>query len=40
MIRYMLDTNMVSSLVRKNPIAEERVREVPITSLCISVVVK
>lgn len=38
MIRYMLATNMVSSLVRKNPIAEERVREVPITSLCISAI--
>ena len=36
MIRYMLDTNTVSSLVRRHPIAMQRARDVPIASLCIS----
>lgn len=38
MNRYMLDTNMVSSLVRKTPVAAQRVRAVPIAALCISAI--
>lgn len=38
MTRYMLDTNMVSSLVRQNPIAVERARGAPIAALCISAI--
>jgi tRNA(fMet)-specific endonuclease VapC len=38
MIRYMLDTNMVSSLVKKHPVAAQRVRGVPMASLCISAI--
>jgi len=36
MIRYMLDTNIVSHLVRKHATVARRVVETPLASLCIS----
>lgn len=36
MTRYMLDTNIVSCLVRRDPIAVQRAKRVPISALCIS----
>ena len=36
MIHYMLDTNMVSHIVKMHPIAIQHLLNVPITSLCIS----
>lgn len=38
MKRYMLDTNMVSHLIKAHPAVCSRVVVVPITSLCISVI--
>ncbi|MCL4486476.1 MAG: type II toxin-antitoxin system VapC family toxin [Nitrospirae bacterium] len=38
MTRYMLDTNTVSCLLKMNPVAMQRAREVPISFLCISAV--
>lgn len=38
MIRYMLDTNMVSHLLRQNAMAVQRARSVPISALCISAI--
>ena len=38
MTQYMLDTNTVSSLVKKNPMAMQRAKDVPIASLCISAI--
>ena len=38
MTRYMLDTNIVSCLVKMDPMATRRAREVPIASLCISAI--
>ena len=38
MMRYMLDTNTVSHLLRKHPAVARRVVAVPITSLCISAI--
>lgn len=38
MTRYMLDTNMVSQLVRKNSMAMHRAKAVPIAALCISAI--
>ncbi len=35
---YMLDTNMVSCLVKKDPTAMQRAKNVPISSLCISAI--
>ena len=35
---YMLDTNTVSCLVKKDPTATQRAKDVPISSLCISAV--
>lgn len=40
MTRYMLDTNMVSRLLKMDPTAVARARAVPITSLCISAITK
>ena len=40
MMRYMLDTNTVSHLLRKHPAVARRVVAVPITSLCISAITK
>jgi len=36
MKRYMLDTNMVSYLIKKNPNVARHIKEIPITSLCVS----
>ena len=38
MTQYILDTNTVSSLVKKNPMAMQRAKDVPIASLCISAI--
>ena len=38
MKRYMLDTNMVSHLIREHPVVVRRIVSVPITSLCISAI--
>lgn len=38
MIQYMLDTNTVSCLVKRNPTTMRRAGNVPITSLCISAI--
>lgn len=38
MTRYLLDTNIVSCLVRKHPEVAQRARAVPINSLCISAI--
>lgn len=38
MTRYMLDTNMVSHLIKGHPAVALRAASVPITSLCISAV--
>jgi tRNA(fMet)-specific endonuclease VapC len=38
MTRYMLDTNIVSHLLKKHPVVARRVIAVPITSLCISAI--
>jgi tRNA(fMet)-specific endonuclease VapC len=36
MIRYMLDTNIVSYLIRSHPVVTQRVVNLPMTCLCIS----
>lgn len=38
MTQYMLDTNMVSRLLKKDTAAMQRAMAVPITSLCISAI--
>lgn len=38
MNRYMLDTNTVSHLLRKNPKVVEKVMTLPMSSLCISAI--
>lgn len=38
MSRYMLDTNTVSNLIKKNPLVARRLVAVPIASLCISAI--
>jgi len=38
MKRYMLDTNMVSHLIREHPSVARRVVAVPMASLCISAI--
>ena len=38
MMRYMLDTNIVSHLLKKHPSVARRVVAVPIASLCISAI--
>lgn len=38
MTLYMLDTNTVSRLVKKDPTAMQRAKDVPIASLCISAI--
>lgn len=38
MTLYMLDTNMVSRLMKKDPRAMQRAKNVPIASLCISAI--
>jgi tRNA(fMet)-specific endonuclease VapC len=36
--RYLLDTNIVSHLIKDHPVVSQRIVKVPITSLCISVI--
>ena len=36
MIRYMLDTNTVSHLIRRHPVVARRLMIVPMASVCIS----
>ena len=38
MTRYMLDTNIVSHLLKKHPAVARRVVAVPITAVCISAI--
>ena len=38
MKRYMLDTNMVSRLIKSHPSVSQRVTETPMSALCISVI--
>ena len=38
MKRYLLDTNMVSHLIRQQPAVCQRIQSVPMTSLCISAI--
>lgn len=38
MKRYMLDTNMVSHLIKEHPAVAQRVVAVPMASLCISAI--
>lgn len=38
MIRYMLDTNMVSHIIRQNPEAISRLLLIPMHQLCISAI--
>jgi tRNA(fMet)-specific endonuclease VapC len=38
MTRYLLDTNLVSQLVRRHPLVLQRVTQVPMASLCISAI--
>jgi tRNA(fMet)-specific endonuclease VapC len=38
MIRYMLDTNTVSFLLREHPAVSNRLMQVPMESLCVSAV--
>lgn len=35
-MRYLLDTNTVSHLIKKHPVVSRRVLDVPMTSLCVS----
>lgn len=37
-MRYMLDTNTVSSLIKKNPVVSRRIASYPMESLCLSVI--
>lgn len=38
MNRYMLDTNMVSHLLKSHPMVAQHIVHIPITSLCISAI--
>jgi len=38
MIRYMLDTNTVSHLLKQHPMVAKRVEAVPMASLCVSAI--
>jgi tRNA(fMet)-specific endonuclease VapC len=38
MIRYMLDTNMVSHLIRQHPVVVRHVVAIPMASLCLSAI--
>ncbi|MBU3537793.1 type II toxin-antitoxin system VapC family toxin [Polynucleobacter sp. UK-Gri1-W3] len=38
MMRYMLDTNTVSSLLKKNPVVSRKIASVPMERLCLSVI--
>jgi tRNA(fMet)-specific endonuclease VapC len=37
-MRYMLDTNTVSSLLKKNPVVSRKIASVPMERLCLSVI--
>ena len=37
-MRYMLDTNTVSSLIKKNPVVSRKIARVPMERLCLSVI--
>ena len=37
-MRYMLDTNTVSSLIKKNPVVSRRIASLPMERLCLSVI--
>ena len=37
-MRYMLDTNTVSSLIKKNPLVSKRIASLPMERLCLSVI--
>ena len=37
-MRYMLDTNTVSSLIKKNPVVSRRIASVPMERICLSVI--
>ncbi len=37
-MRYMLDTNTVSSLIKKNPVVSRKIASVPMERLCLSVI--
>ncbi|MBU3640139.1 type II toxin-antitoxin system VapC family toxin [Polynucleobacter sp. Fuers-14] len=38
MMRYMLDTNTISSLIKKNPVVSRKIASVPMERLCLSVI--
>ena len=38
MKRYLLDTNIVSHLIKDHPVESQRIVKMPIASLCISVI--
>ncbi|MBU3604348.1 type II toxin-antitoxin system VapC family toxin [Polynucleobacter sp. AP-Kaivos-20-H2] len=35
-MRYMLDTNTISSLIKKNPVVSRKIASVPMERLCLS----
>ena len=37
-MKYMLDTNTISSLIKKNPMVCERITRLPMNELCLSVI--
>lgn len=37
-MRYMLDTNTISSLIKKNPVVSRKIASVPMERLCLSVI--
>jgi len=37
-MRYMLDTNTISSLIKKNPAVSKKISSFPMESLCLSVI--
>ena len=37
-MQYMLDTNTISSLIKKNPMVCERITQLPMNKLCLSVI--
>ena len=37
-MRYMLDTNTVSSLIKNNPVVSRKIAKVPMERICLSVI--
>ena len=37
-MRYILDTNTISSLIKKNPVVSRKIASVPMERLCLSVI--